>query len=105
MPYILGAFRQRDAFHLAAALAVEQAQLDLLGICRKQREIGAAPVPGCPSGCGAPDESRTLGLRDEKNCGQGRNNKADLGNRALVQRPDPTAVPDIAAAVDVRNRC
>src|SRR5262249_36234745 len=45
-------------------------------------------------------EIRTLPLRNEKNCRKGRNNKADLRNRALVQRPDCALVPDIAAAVE-----
>src|ERR1700747_803649 len=49
VPDILGAFRQRDALDLAASMAVEQAKLDLFGVCRKQREIASAPVP-----CGSP---------------------------------------------------
>src|SRR5712675_2259354 len=57
------------------------------------------PSHVAPSGCGAPAESRALPLRDEKNCCQGRNNKADLGNHAFVQRVDRPAVPDIAAAI------
>src|SRR5262249_57508127 len=52
-----------------------------------------------PNGCGAPAEIRTLALRNEKNCRKGRNNKADLGDCARVQRPDRAPVPDIAAAV------
>src|SRR5258708_17756593 len=59
------------------------------------------PAEVTPSGCGAPPESRALALRDEKNCSKGRNNKADLGNHAFVQRTDGAAVPDIAAAVAV----
>src|SRR5215471_1304953 len=58
------------------------------------------PSQVAPSGCGAPAASRTLALRDEKNCSQGRNNKADLGNIAFVQRVDGPPVPDIAAAID-----
>src|SRR5712691_3325949 len=58
------------------------------------------PPQVAPSGCGAPAASRTLALRDEKNCSQGRNNKADLGNRAFVQRVNGAAVPDIAAAIE-----
>src|SRR2546423_4250458 len=57
------------------------------------------PSQVAPSGCGAPAARRTLVLRDEKNGGQGRNNKVHLGNRALVQRADAAAVPDIAAAI------
>src|SRR2546421_6205958 len=58
------------------------------------------PSHVAPNGCGAPAEIRTLPLRNEKNCRKGRNNKADLGNGALVQRPDRARVPDIAAAVE-----
>src|SRR5262249_18509681 len=57
------------------------------------------PSHVAPNGCGAPAEIRTLALRNEKNCRKGRNNKADLGNGAPVQRPDRARVPDIAAAV------
>src|SRR5215469_1026314 len=57
------------------------------------------PSHVAPSGCGAPAEIRTLSLRNEKNCRKWRNNKADLGNWALVQRRDRARVPDIAAAV------
>ncbi len=45
MPDVLGTLRHFDALELAATLTVEQAQLDLLGIGREQREIGAASVP------------------------------------------------------------
>src|SRR4051812_35642285 len=45
VPDILGSFRQFDPLELAAALAVEQAQFDLLRVGRKQRKIGAPPVP------------------------------------------------------------
>src|SRR5712691_1881590 len=58
------------------------------------------PSQVAPSGCGAPAASRTLALRDEKNCSQGRNNKADLGNHAFVQRVNCSAFPDIAAAIE-----
>jgi hypothetical protein len=58
------------------------------------------PSHVAPNGCGAPAEIRTLPLRNEKNCSKGRNDKADLGNGALVQRPDRARVPDIAAAVE-----
>jgi hypothetical protein len=43
-----------------------------------------------------------LALRDEKNGSQGRNNKADLGNWAFVQRAHAVPVPDIAAAIEGR---
>src|SRR6266566_8083464 len=58
------------------------------------------PSQVAPNGCGAPAEIRTLPLRNEKNCRKGRNNKADLGNCAFVQRLDRARVPDIAAAVE-----
>ena len=48
---------------------------------------------------GPPAEIRTLPLRNEKNCCKGRNNKADLGDCAFVQRPDRARVPDVAAAI------
>src|SRR5262245_43222963 len=57
------------------------------------------PSQVAPSGCGAPAEIRTLPLRNEKNCSKGRNNKADLGDCAFVQRPDRARVPHVAAAV------
>src|SRR6266576_2445689 len=57
------------------------------------------PSQVAPKGCGAPAETRTLALRNEKNCSEGRNNKAHLGSCALVQRPDRARVPDISAAV------
>src|SRR6185312_6440813 len=47
MPDILGALGQFDALELAAALVVEQAKLDLLGIGGEQGEIGAPTVPAC----------------------------------------------------------
>src|SRR5207253_5523297 len=46
VPDILCPLRQRDALDLAAAVAIEQAQLDLLGVRREQRKISSAPVPG-----------------------------------------------------------
>src|SRR5580700_10927200 len=58
------------------------------------------PSQAAPSGWGAPAESRMLALRDEKDGGKRRNDKADLGNTAIVQRPYCAGVPDIAAAVD-----
>src|SRR5919201_1210659 len=57
------------------------------------------PSQVAPNGCGAPAEIRTLPLRNEKNCCKGRNNKADLGDCALVQRPDRARVPDVGSAV------
>jgi hypothetical protein len=50
VPNVLGALGQRDALDLAAAVAVEQAELDPLGAGREQREIRSAPVPGGAQG-------------------------------------------------------
>ena len=100
MPDVLGALRQRDALQLAPALAVEQAKLHLLGIGGEQREVGAAPVPGgIPGDAAHRPKAALLALRDEKNRSKRRNDKADLGNAAFVQRPDRPRVPDIAAAI------
>jgi len=44
-PPMLG--REATAFELPAALAVEQAQLDLVRVGGKQREIGTPSVPAC----------------------------------------------------------
>jgi hypothetical protein len=45
VPDILGAFGKRDPFDLPTAMVVEQAELDLFGMCRKQREIRSAAIP------------------------------------------------------------
>ena len=47
VPDIFGALGQFDAFEFAAALAVEQAELDLLRVGGKQRKVGAPAVPAC----------------------------------------------------------
>lgn len=54
VPDVLGSFRQRDAFELAPALAVEQAEFDAGGVGRKQREIRAPPIPCCAQAMGGP---------------------------------------------------
>src|SRR5215510_5851324 len=46
VPDVLCALGQRGALDLATAVAVEQAQLDPLGVGREQRKIRSAPVPG-----------------------------------------------------------
>ena len=46
VPDVFGAFGQGDTLDLPAALAVEQAELDLLGVGRKQGKIRSASVPG-----------------------------------------------------------
>src|SRR6516164_9068185 len=45
VPDVLGALGQKNALDLASPLPVKQAQLDLLGVRREQRKIGAASVP------------------------------------------------------------
>src|SRR5215467_11299511 len=61
------------------------------------------PSQVAPSGCGAPAESRMLALRDEEDRSKRWNYKAERGNFCPLQRRDGTAVPHIAAAVDVRT--
>jgi hypothetical protein len=46
MEDLVGVFGQLDALQLRAAIGVEQADLDLGGIGREQREVHALPVPG-----------------------------------------------------------
>src|SRR6266404_1292889 len=45
VPDILGAFRQRDPLDLAPTMAIEEAEFDLFGVRRKQREVCSASVP------------------------------------------------------------
>jgi hypothetical protein len=45
VPHLVGVLGQRHAVDLAPSGAVEDAQLDALGMRREQREIGAAAVP------------------------------------------------------------
>ena len=45
MPDFIGAFRQSEARDLSAAVWIEQAKLDTLGMRGKHREVGAQPVP------------------------------------------------------------
>ena len=47
VPDVLVALGQFDPLEFAAALAVEQAKLDLLRIGREQRKVGAPSVPAC----------------------------------------------------------
>src|SRR6266404_548883 len=48
VPDLVGVFRKHDARLLMAAGAIEQAQLDLLGMRRKDREVDAFTVPSGP---------------------------------------------------------
>src|SRR6516164_2385248 len=68
-------------------------------LAENRAKLVPRPSHLAPNGCSAPAEIRTLPLRNEKNCRKGRNNKADLGNCALVQRGDRARVPDIVGAV------
>ena len=47
VPDVLVALGQFDPLEFAAALAVEQAKLDLFRIGREQRKVGAPSVPAC----------------------------------------------------------
>ena len=52
VPDILSSLRQGDAFDFAAAVAIEEAELDLLGGRGKQREVRSSPIPSRPQGIG-----------------------------------------------------
>src|SRR5882757_5929691 len=46
VPDIVGALRQADSLQLTAVAGIEQAQFDLLRICRKDRKICSDAVEG-----------------------------------------------------------
>ena len=100
VPDVFGALGQFDALELAAALAVEQAQLDLLRIGREQRKIGAPAVPGCTeAGEDVPADNRMRQLSGtRKMAASGGMVRLSSGTRPsnVVDLAD---VPDIAAAV------
>ncbi len=48
VPHLVGELGQFDALHFPVAEMVEQAELHLCRVGRKQGEIHAAPVPGRP---------------------------------------------------------
>jgi hypothetical protein len=48
MPDFIGAFGQLDAFGLFLSTVIEQAELDLRRMSRKQREINTEAIPGRP---------------------------------------------------------
>ena len=52
VPDFVGVLRQGDAFDLAPAALLEQAELDLAGVGREQREVDAEPVPYRAEGIG-----------------------------------------------------
>jgi hypothetical protein len=66
VPNVVAALRQNNAFEFAAALLVEQAQLDLLRMGREQREIGAAPVPGGAQRVRRAGGNSPLAIRERK---------------------------------------
>src|SRR5215831_1756882 len=58
------------------------------------------PSQVAPSRCGVPVDTPLLALWNQENCRERREGKADLWHGVVVQRVHPTAVPDVAAAVD-----
>ncbi|MCY1352256.1 hypothetical protein D9M69_385450 [compost metagenome] len=70
MPDLVGVFGQVDALQLGFAAGIEQAQLDLGGVGREQREIDPQAVPGGAQRKGMPladaratDDLRRMGAR------------------------------------------
>ena len=63
VPDVLGALAQHDALQLAAAVVVEQAELDLLGVLGEQREVDAFAIPGRAArvGLSRPDDLDRIG--------------------------------------------
>ena len=59
VPDLVGVFRQHDAVDLALARGVEQAELDLFGVRREQREVDALAVPGGAERIGLPGQPAT----------------------------------------------
>src|ERR1700751_1035293 len=53
VPDLVGVFRKRDPRLLMTAGSIEQAQLDVLGVSRKNREVDALAVPRGPERAGA----------------------------------------------------
>src|SRR5258708_35762016 len=81
VPDVLAALRQFDAFELAATLAVEQAQLHLFGVGRKQRKAGAPAIPACAKACRASRrQSHTSAFRCEKYRGKRRTGQSERGH-------------------------
>ena len=55
MPDLIGVLRQLDALEFGLAIGIKQAQLNLGGVRREDREIDSQPVPG-----GAQGEGKTF---------------------------------------------
>ena len=99
VPDVLAALRQFDPLEFAAALAVEQAKLDLFRIGREQRKVGAPSVPACSEAGGASrGQSHASAFRYEKDRGQRRDGQAEFGNAAF-QSVDFADIADVAAAI------
>src|ERR1019366_2385444 len=84
VPDVFGTLGQFDALEFAAALTVEQAELDLLRVGREQRKIGAPAVPACTEArerSGGQSHASAFGY--EKNGGQGRDGEIELGHEAF----------------------
>src|SRR5437868_10013671 len=95
VPDVFGALGQFDAFEFAAALRIEQAQLDPLRVGGEQCKIGSPAVPACTEACGrSRGQSHALAFRYEKYSCQGRDGEIELGHQA-VQRLDFADIPDI----------
>jgi hypothetical protein len=72
MPDLVGVFGQDDAVGFALAVGVEQAQLDLFGMGRKQREIDPEAIPGGPQRMrpSRPDREAALFFRHQRHSAQ-----------------------------------
>ena len=88
-----------DAFELAPALAVEQAQFDFLGIGGKQGKIDPAAIPRrAERMLASPRDMRNLQLRNEEQGRQRRQRQdefefaAPIGS-ATTHPPLPTLLP------------
>src|SRR6185437_16683685 len=99
VPDVLAALRQLDALELTAALIVEQAQLDLLGVGGEQREVGAAAIPACAETrkrSGA--EAHALAFGYKEYGAQRRDREVEL-RRGVIPGANATEIADIGAAV------
>src|SRR6201999_555115 len=99
VPDVLGPLRHFDALELAAALAVEQAQLNLLGIGREQREVSPASVPaGAEARMRSGGKTHLSAFGNQEDGGERRDGESELGGSAVAGL-DLADVADIAAAV------
>src|SRR5262249_9801159 len=71
-----------------------------VAFCENRAKLVPRPSQVAPKGWGEPVDSRLLVLGNEKNCSKRWNDKADLGNSPLLQRPNTSGVPHIGSAVD-----